>query len=212
MVRFLKIAALAMILFYKIQAMAQEEWPICAIPSQKVVAWNRCIGSYAYPNGVKYFGGWRNDFASGEGILIYPNKSMYIGAFSNDKAVGRGAIVNINGRVIKAGYANSPGIGEQLFLNVGDAYIEESDGYFGYEQVGQYIRTIQDRFGRYLDFTKNQTINSQGSTAPNSPAQKYSQPNSSASGVDSKVTHQRQKCLRLGLSPGSDDFKLCLQQ
>lgn len=87
---------------------AQTSYSICPPQGQKVESWNQCIGDYIFPNGVKYIGSWKNDFASGEGILLFPNQTMFVGTFANDKAMGRGALLDRSGRIIKAGYASSP--------------------------------------------------------------------------------------------------------
>ncbi len=199
-------------MFFNGLIFAQESVPMCPPPSQKVESWSKCIGGYTYPNGVKYFGSWKNDYASGEGILIYPNKNMYVGTFSNDKAIGRGAIFDRNGRITKAGYANSPEIGDQYFLNVSDGYISEGDGYFGYDQIGQYVGGIQARLGRYIDLLTDKSSQAKpGSTNAPSGVKNNQRPQGGL-GNDSKVEQQRLKCTRLGLASGSDDFKLCMQQ
>jgi hypothetical protein len=212
MFRLFKASAFISLMVFAGLIFAQESLPMCPPPSQKVESWNKCIGGYTYPNGIKYFGSWKNDYASGEGIIIYPNKNMYVGTFSNDKAIGRGAIFDKNGKMIKAGYGNSPEIGTQYFLNVGDGYISESDGYFGYDQTGQYVSGIQARLGRYIDLLADTPTQSKSGATNNPSGVKNSQRPPGGLGIDSKVEQQRQKCARLGLTSGSDDFKLCMQQ
>ena len=198
-----RILCLAVFLIWTSLLYAQSSYPICPPPSQKIESWNQCIGDYTFPNGLKYIGSWKNDYASGEGVLIYPNQTIFVGTFANDKAVGRGALLDRGGRMIRAGYANSSNIGEQSFLRVGDGFISEGDGYFGYDQVGEYVRSIQGRLERYVSLP---------SITRSYPELKSSKPANNGVPPDSKAFQMKQKCMRLGLVPGSDDFKMCMQQ
>lgn len=203
MARANRVLCLAVFLTWTSLISAQTYYPICPPPSQKIESWNQCIGDYIFPNGVKYIGSWRNDNASGEGVLIFPNQTMFVGIFANDKAMGRGALLDSGGRIIKAGYANSPNIGEQSFLRMGDAYISESDGFFGHDQVSEYVKGIQSRLERYI---------STPSIAKSYPEQKSTKSGNNDASSDSKTIQKKQKCIRMGLNPGSDDFKMCTQQ
>jgi hypothetical protein len=136
---------------------------------------------------------------------------MYVGTFANDKAVGRGAFLDKNGRIIKAGYANSPDIGHQYFLGLGDSFISENDGYFGYDQVSLYVKSIQERLARYMDASSRNSSISKIKPSDATPAERSSS-NAPPSDVNALQQKQKQKCMRLGLTSGTDDFKLCMQQ
>jgi len=205
----MKIRALAFFILLSppLLLMAQEPLSICPQPSQKISSWNKCIGPYTYPNGLKYIGEWKNDSASGDGIILYPNHYLFVGQFTNDRAQGRGAIVDLSGNLFKAGYANSPEIGEQNYLAAA-GYITPDKGIFSSDQIGPYVSNVLNKINRYLLSTNqkpisfNLLVDVSRDVSPRKPLPMVGQEESS----------QKKKCQRLGLSPGSDDFKLCMGQ
>lgn len=86
---------------------------------------------------------------------------------------------------------------------MGYGFISESDGYFGYDQISEYVKGIQSRLERYV---------SMPSITKSYPAAKNIKPANNDVSTDSKLVQKRQKCIRMGLNPGSDDFKMCIQQ
>ena len=203
----IRVLAFFILLFSPLLLMAQESLPTCPSSYQKITAWNKCIGPYTYPNGLKYIGEWKNDSASGEGIIIYPNQYIFVGQFINERAQGRGAIVDLSGALFKAGYVNSPEIGEQNYLAAA-GYITPDKGIFSSDQIGPYVASIFNKINRYLLSANQKPISfnllSDGS--------RDLSPKKSLSRTGQEESPQKKKCQRLGLSPGSDDFKLCMSQ
>ena len=50
-------------------------------------------GTYAWRNGDKYVGGWRNGKRHGEGIFIWPEGDRYVGNWKNDKNYCQGSYI-----------------------------------------------------------------------------------------------------------------------
>lgn len=55
------------------------------------------FGKYAWLDGYKYVGEWRNGKKDGEGTLTYPSGSKYVGEFRNDKKDGQGTLTHLDG-------------------------------------------------------------------------------------------------------------------
>ncbi len=57
------------------------------------------LGTYAYPDGSKYFGNFDNGQPNGTGTVYYSNGDKYIGAWSQHAPHGKGTMYFANGRV-----------------------------------------------------------------------------------------------------------------
>ncbi|MBP7184179.1 MAG: caspase family protein [Saprospiraceae bacterium] len=55
------------------------------------------LGTYAYPDGSKYEGNFKNGNIEGEGKWYYPNGVKYYGSFMNGQPHGKGALLYIDG-------------------------------------------------------------------------------------------------------------------
>ena len=62
-------------------------------------------GTYTWPDGSTYFGGWKDGKPNGHGILTYSNGSSYVGEFKDGKPTGQGTYTWPNGST----GAGSPG-------------------------------------------------------------------------------------------------------
>ena len=56
-----------------------------------------CEGSYAWPNGQKYVGEFRDDKRHGHGTFIFASGAKYVGKFRNGKRNGRGTLALTDG-------------------------------------------------------------------------------------------------------------------
>ena len=118
-------------------------------PSNKKVRWNNCFGSYAYDNGNKYVGEWKDnqktgqgtytwksgdiyvgefkdDKSNGQGVLTYGSGDKYIGEFKNDSFYGQGTYTFKDGRVEEGNWKDGKlnGLGIVTYIN-GDMYVGE---------------------------------------------------------------------------------------
>jgi len=118
-------------------------------PSNKKVRWNNCFGSYAYENGNKYVGEWKDnqktgqgtytwksgdiyvgefkdDKSNGQGVLTYGSGDKYIGEFKNDSFYGQGTYTFKDGRVEEGNWKDGKlnGLGIVTYIN-GDMYVGE---------------------------------------------------------------------------------------
>jgi hypothetical protein len=60
-------------------------------------------GTYAYANGDKYVGGYRNDKRNGQGIQKFVNGETYVGGFIDDTYNGEGTYYFANGSIMSSG-------------------------------------------------------------------------------------------------------------
>ncbi len=61
------------------------------------MAWHDCFGTFAYGNGTKYVGEFRNDARNGKGIFTYPDGAKYEGDIVNNEKKGLGMFTWPNG-------------------------------------------------------------------------------------------------------------------
>lgn len=76
-------------------AVAQSSLSPC--PAETSVPWTDCFGTYAYGNGTKYVGEFRNDMRNGKGTFTMPNGASYAGEFVDNVRKGQGTFTWPNG-------------------------------------------------------------------------------------------------------------------
>lgn len=76
---------------------ARAETSLEPCPEEKSVPWHDCFGTYAYGNGTKYIGEFRNDQRNGKGIFAYPDGAKYEGEFVDNEKKGQGTFTWPNG-------------------------------------------------------------------------------------------------------------------
>jgi len=55
-------------------------------------------GTFTYPDGMKYVGGWKNGNMNGQGTFTNPDGEMYFGEWKNGKPNGKGTTTYPDGR------------------------------------------------------------------------------------------------------------------
>ena len=55
-----------------------------------VASWNNCIGTYTWPDGIKYVGEFRDGKIHGQGTTTLPNGWKYVGEYKDYKPNGQG--------------------------------------------------------------------------------------------------------------------------
>src|SRR6516225_8483883 len=76
------------------EASAQSSLPPCP-PSGYV--WDKCIGTYTFPDGRKYVGEYRDNKRNGKGTYTWPD-GKYVGEYRDGKENGRGTLTLPDGR------------------------------------------------------------------------------------------------------------------
>ena len=76
---------------------ARAESGLEPCPEETSVPWTDCFGTYAYGNGTKYVGEFRNDARNGKGIFTYPDGANYVGEFADNEKQGQGTFTWPNG-------------------------------------------------------------------------------------------------------------------
>ena len=76
---------------------------VCSLP---INTFGECIkgdckngqGTYTYPDGSKYVGGYKNDRRHGQGTYTYPDGRKYVGGWKYDNQHGQGTETFTDGR------------------------------------------------------------------------------------------------------------------
>jgi hypothetical protein len=147
-------------------------------------------------------GQYVNGERSGPEILTWVGGNKYVGQSQNNKFSGKGTKYFVSGNQYNGEWAN-------------DAY--EGQGTFswanGEKYVGQFMNDKRNGYGTY--YNANGTISQQGQwkdgvfvQAKVNPPVKVPVPPPAP--VIKTEDIQRQKCIRLGLVPGTSDFQQCI--
>ena len=149
--------------------------------------WTNCFGAYDFPSGNNYVGQWENNKKNGQGIFSWTFGDKYVGQWKDDKMNGQGT--------------------------------------FTFPSGSKYVGAFKD--GNYNGFgtlyNANGSIFQQGLWRDDAFVQSQTPPPVIAPVVPPVVPQvvpiplantaqdiKRQKCIRLGLVPGSADFQQCM--
>ena len=75
-------------------------------PKDTSVEWDSCFGTYTFPEGATYTGGFKKDLYHGQGTMTYPDGGIYTGGFKNDLYDGQGTYNFANGDIYTGGFEN----------------------------------------------------------------------------------------------------------
>jgi len=53
--------------------------------------WTNCVGTYTWPDGTKYVGGFKNGMLNGQGTYSWADGNKYVGEFKDEKRTGQGS-------------------------------------------------------------------------------------------------------------------------
>ena len=154
-----------------------------------------CFGKSSYDNG-EYVGEFLNGLRYGQGIYTYANGDKYVGQYK-DTRNGQGTFTWASGTkyVGKWLYGKQNGQGTFTFPS-------------GEKYVGQFKDANYDGFGTL--YNANGSIKQQGLWRDDEFVQTQSPPVVPKPPVNNAQDIKRQKCIRLGLVPGSADFQQCV--
>ena len=180
-----------------LNAHAQSNLPACASPP-----FNNCYGEWKFENGNRYSGEWANNKKNGQGTLFFPDGDKYIGKFRDDQYNGYGIYSWADGQKYAGQWANDKRNGQ------GTASYSNGKKYIGLYKDGQ-----KNGYGTL--YSANGTIDQQGIWKDGVFAQALTAPPVAVPvkpkpTVNNAQDIKRQKCIRLGLVPGSVDFQQCM--
>jgi hypothetical protein len=184
-------------LFISSVSFAQSNLPPCTSEP-----FNNCYGNFTYPNGDKYVGEWKDDKKNGQGTYTWGDGSQwngdkYVGQYIDGKGTGQGTYTFANGdKYLGQFFAGKrTGQGTYTFAD-------------GEKYVGQFKDDNYDGFGTF--YNANGSIYQQGLWRDNEFVQVQSPPVVPKPPANNAQDIKRQKCIRLGLVPGSVDFQQCM--
>jgi len=184
-------------------------------------------GKYIWPDGENYVGQFKDGLYHGQGTYTYVNGDKYVGQFKDDVSHGQGSYTFADGRKYVGQYRNDKRNGQGIYSwPDGDKYIGQfKDGKMhgqgtytfadGRKYVGQWLNDKRNGQGTF--FLANGTISQEGIWSDG----KFVQAQSITPTIVPVVPKppaitsnpqeiKRQKCIRLGLAPGSTDFQQCM--
>ncbi len=184
-----------------------------------------CFGTYEYPSGDKYLGQYRDGKRNGQGTFTFANGEKYLGQWKDDKYSGQGTFTHTSGEIYVGQWKDNKknGQGISTFADgrkyLGQLKDDKYDGQGTYtyanadKYVGQFKDGNYDGFGTF--YYANGSIRQQGLWRDNKFVQAQTPPalrplEVTKPPVNNAQDIKRQKCIRLGLVPGSADFQQCI--
>ena len=187
-------------------------------------------GTHTFFDGRIYVGQWRDDKRNGQGTLTWPNGDKYVGQFNEGLRNGQGTLTLTDGRQYVGQWKDAKFNGQGTytwpdgFKYVGQFIDDFRNGQGtltfpdGRQYTGQYKNDKRNGYGTY--YNANGSINQQGiwkdgefvqSETPQIPPPKIAPvvPKPPVP-ISNPQDIKRQKCIRLGLAPGSADFQQCM--
>jgi hypothetical protein len=161
-----------------------------------------CFGVYEWPDGMKYVGQFKDGKRNGQGTFSFPSGEKYVGQYRDDKRNGQGINTYPRGEKYVGQFKDDKRHGQgTLTFPDGEKY------------VGQWKDEKYDGFGTY--YYANGSIKHQGLWSNDKFIQAQTPPAVTPSvvpkpPVNNPQDSKRQKCIRLGLVPGSADFQQCI--
>jgi hypothetical protein len=162
-------------------------------------------GEYIFSNGDKYIGQFSEGSFFGRGALLKNDGSSYVGMFQFDQFSGQGTLTFIDG-------SQYTGIFKEGNYSGQGTYTARD----GSKYIGDWKENKRNGFG--ISYLPNGQIEKQGQwkddifTSPlvKTPPPMVNSVNSIKPTINNLIS-QEQKCLKLGLYPGSEDFKRCIK-
>jgi len=205
---------------FSTQVFGQSNFPVCQ--GSYSPNWTNCVGTYGAPNGDKYIGDFKDGQYDGQGTYFYANGSQYVGHFSNNTTTGQGTYYSL---------ANDQWKGDKYVGSFNDWKFSGRGTYF-YANGNQYVGEWEDnKFngpgiytfangtpkqegiwnnGKFIRAEKVTVESSAGSGSKNLNGYRPGNNPEPITPIPNSETAQRKKCLRMGLTQGSDDYKLCI--
>lgn len=163
-----------------------------------------CFGSISAPNGDSYVGQFKDGTRNGQGTYTYAIGGKYVGQWKDGKKNGQGTTTFADGNQYVGQYKDGEKNGQGTFTWT------NAEKY-----VGQFRDDKRNEFGTL--YNANGSIYQQGLWRDDAFVQAQAPPPVIAPvvpkppvSVSNPQEIKRQKCIRLGLAPGSVDFQQCM--
>ena len=184
-----------------------------------------CFGSQELTDGEKYEGQFKDGSFNGQGTFTFADGRTYVGQWKDDKRNGQGTLTHAGGDKYVGQWKDNQRNGQGTFTFAdGDKYVGQfKDGLRngqgtytfanGTKYVGQFIDGKYDGFGTF--YNANGSIFQQGLWRDDNFVQAQTPPTVTPPVIPKPPVNnaqdiKRQKCIRLGLVPGSPDFQQCI--
>ena len=109
-------------------SLASSAYALPNCPSDQNQRYDNCFGTYAYPDGEKYVGEWKDDKMYGQGTYTFASGDKYAGEYKEDKRHGQGTYTFVGGRKEVGYFMNGdfvPEICEGMGLSKGTSGYEQ---------------------------------------------------------------------------------------
>ena len=83
-----------------------DAYSLPGCPGMDVSNWDNCFGTYAWRDGRKYVGEYKDNKRHGQGTYTYANGDKYVGNFIDDKEHGQGTFTFSDGERKTGFYMN----------------------------------------------------------------------------------------------------------
>ena len=138
-------------------SVAAADLPNCS--SDTNVRRHNCFGTFTFPSGEKYVGGFKSDKYDGQGTFTFSSGEKYVGGFKNNKYDGQGTLTFPSGEKYVGGFKNSKRNGQGTFtFPSGEKYV---GGFKNDKYDGQGTLTFPSG-EKYVGGFKNSKRNGQG--------------------------------------------------
>ncbi len=107
-------------------------------------------GIYAYPDGSRYEGEFRNGKPHGQGMFKYPNQDRYEGAFRSGVPHGRGTLAKVDGVTVSGEWRDGEYVGRDFKSDVARTGCLEGDcingyGTYAYKNGAKYVGNFRNK-------------------------------------------------------------------
>jgi len=197
----------------------QSQLPACS--SDRNTYWHNCFGTASNKSGDKYVGEWRDNMLNGQGTETFADGTKYVGELRNGKHNGQGAFTHANGDKYVGQFKDGKYEGQGTYtFTSGEKYVGQhkennrhGQGTYTFTSGKKYVGEFRD--GKYNGkgtlYEANGSIINQGIWEDDKFIRSESVQQASPPNQDNSKELKRQKCVKLGLVPGSADFQLCMK-
>jgi len=110
-----------------------DAYSLPGCPGMDVSNWDNCFGTYAWRDGRKYVGEYKDNKRHGQGTYTYANGDKYVGNFKDGKRYGQGTFTYANGDKYVGNYQDGKKHGQGTFT------FSDGERKTGFYMNGEYI-------------------------------------------------------------------------
>jgi hypothetical protein len=164
---------------------------------------NHGQGTYTWPDGKKYVGQFVNGIKSGQGTFTWPNGNRYVGQWSGDRNNGQGTLFYPDGSKYVGQWRDAKQNGRGIYYKP-DGSISED----GLWSDNIFVQATNPPPPPPV-YANEENSRSEYKARPQPP--KILPPRVTADKGEGNQESKHTKCVRLGLVPGSVDYRQCVQ-